>query len=104
MPLNGPPEAVNIILCISLLQYPLKLWKIALCSESTGSILTPFSLAFFITISPATTRVSLLAKAISFFASIAAMVGFSPIIPTTDVTTVSISSRDATLISPSIPL
>ena len=39
----------------------------------------------------------------SFFASIAAIVGFNPIIPTTEVTTISISSRDAIFISPSIP-
>ena len=44
-----------------------------------------------------------LLRAISFLASIAAIVGFNPIIPTTDVTTVSISSNEATFIRPSIP-
>ena len=102
-PLNGPPDAVNNIFLISLFLYPLKLWNIALCSESTGNIFTLFSFALFITSSPATTNVSLFAKAISFFASIAAIVGFNPIIPTTEVTTVSISSKLAILINPSIP-
>ena len=53
---------------------------------------------------PAVTRVSLLARAMSFPASMAAMVGRIPIIPTTAVTTRSASGDTAASISPSMPL
>ncbi len=33
---KGPPEAVRRILSMALPSSPTKLWKIALCSESTG--------------------------------------------------------------------
>ena len=89
LPLNGPPEAVRRILSISLEFSPFKHWKIALCSLSTGRIFTPYSLAIDITICPAVTKVSLLAKAISLPALIASKVGLIPIIPTKAVTTIS---------------
>ena len=83
---------------------PFKLWKIALCSLSTGRIRTCFSFASDIMICPAVTRVSLFASAISFPAFIAAIVGRIPIIPTTAVTTISAPSSVATARSPSMPL
>ncbi len=52
---------------------------------------------------PAVTRVSLLARAISLPASMAAMVGRIPIMPTTAVTTISASGSVAAWISPSMP-
>ena len=53
----------------------------AQCSESTGTMFTPYFLASVITISPAITRVSLLARAISIPFLIAVSVGFNPILP-----------------------
>ena len=53
---------------------------------------------------PAVTRVSLFARAISFPASMAAMVGRIPIMPTTAVTTIWASGSQAASIKPSIPL
>ena len=82
---------------------PCKHWKIAECSESTGKIGTPFSRAARMTICPAHTSVSLLASAIAFPASMAAIVGSRPTIPTTAVTTTSASGRVAASIKPSIP-
>ena len=73
------------------------------CSLSTGRIRTCFSSASGMIICPAVTRVSLLASAISLPASMAAMVGRIPIMPTTAVTTISASSAAAASISPSIP-
>ena len=70
------------------------------CSESTGTISAPVCAALGITISPAHTRVSLLASAMRFLASIAASVGFKPIEPETAVTTQSASSSVAASISP----
>ena len=65
------------------------------CSESTGTISAPFSAARAITMSPAQTRVSLLARAMRFLASMAARVGFRPTAPDTAVTTQSVSSMVA---------
>ena len=102
LPLNGPPEAVNISLFTSFLFSPFKHWNIAECSLSTGSIFTLFSSAAFITISPAVTSVSLFANAISFLCSIAFIVGISPIIPTKAVKTISTSSIVDIFTKPSI--
>jgi hypothetical protein len=52
-----------------------KTWKMAECSESAGKILLPYFLANGSTYGPPAIKVSLLAKAISFPASIAATVG-----------------------------
>ena len=57
---------------------PTKHWNMAECSESTGIIGTLFSMAICITISPATTRVSLLASAIGLPHEMAFKVGFNP--------------------------
>ncbi len=102
--INGPPDAVSISLFISSCLCPWRHWKIALCSLSTGRILIPLSSASFITISPAITRVSLLARAISLPALIADIVGIRPTAPTSAETTISTSGKVATLISPSTPL
>ena len=66
-------------------------------------MLTPCFFASLITISPAVTRVSLLARAIFLPFLIAKRVGTSPAIPTTDVTTVSISFNAETSHKPSSP-
>ena len=103
-PRNGPPEAVNRILSMALLSSPFKLWKMALCSLSTGRIFTPTSFASGMMMCPAVTRVSLFASAMSFPAFMAAMVGRMPIIPTMAVTRISASGCTATSNRPSMPL
>ena len=77
LPLNGPPEAVSMMRSIGLFS-PTKHWKMAECSESTGRIGHLFLMARSHTSSPATTMVSLFAKAMAFPALRAAMVGCSP--------------------------
>ncbi len=103
-PRNGPPEAVNRIRLTCFPFSPFNAWKTALCSLSTGRIRTFFSFASGMMICPAVTRVSLFARAISFPASIAAIVGLIPIIPTIAVTRMSVSGITETSISPSMPL
>ena len=85
------------------LPLPIRHWKIAECSESTGTISAPQRSASSMTISPAQTRVSLLARPIRFFARMAASVGFSPTMPTTAVITQSASGMVAASISPASP-
>ena len=75
---NGPPEQVRRIFSISFASSPTKLWKIALCSLSTGKIGTWYCWANWRINSPATTSVSLFAKHIFFFALIAWIVGARP--------------------------
>ena len=103
-PRNGPPEAVKRILSILFPCSPFKHWKIALCSLSTGRRRTPFAFTSGMIRCPAVTRVSLFARAMSFPAWIAAIVGRIPIIPTTAVTRISYPSITAISIRPSIPL
>ncbi len=67
----------------------------ALCSLSTGRTFTPFRRAAFITASPAMTRISLLATAMSFPASIAASAGRKPPVPTIAMSTMSASGSVA---------
>ena len=95
-PKNGPPEAVSKIRFTSLSKLSrftraARHWKTALCSESTGMISAPVCPARSITISPAVTNVSLLARPMRFFASTAARVGARPAMPTMPVITVSAS-------------
>ena len=87
LPLNGPPLPVSSIFLSSLFFLPIRHWKIAECSESTGTISAPISSARGMTSSPAHTRVSLFARAMRFLASMAASVGLSPTEPDTAVTT-----------------
>ena len=63
------------------------------CSESTGSIGALYSAAIGIMRPPAATRVSLLARAIALPALIAATVGFRPLNPTIDASTISMLSE-----------
>ena len=56
-------------------------WKIALCSESTGSTVAPVAAALRMNSAPAQTRHSLLASATVAPRSTAASVGFSPAAP-----------------------
>ena len=102
-PRKGPPEAVIKSLSMVFGSSPFKDWKMALCSLSTGRICTPYSFARGIIICPAVTSVSLLARAISFPARIASMVGRIPIIPTMAVTRMSASGMAAISKRPSIP-
>ena len=73
---------------------PIRHWKIAECSESTGSILALCFAARLITSSPAATRVSLFARAIVFPAFTAEIVDSSPLNPTIDVSTMSMLSPE----------
>ncbi len=73
------------------------------CSLSTGTIDDSDSEIIFVIISPATTNVSLLAKAIIFPARIAATVGISPLYPTMAVTTMSASGIAAASATASAP-
>ena len=103
LPRKGPPEPVSRIFLSSPAPLPVRHWKMAECSESTGTISAPFSFARAMTRSPAHTSVSLLARAMRFFASMAARVGLSPTAPDTAVTTQSLSERVAASIRPSMP-
>ena len=87
--LNAPPEAVRISFSTLFSFSPTRHWNIALCSESMGTMSTRFLRARSVTSSPATTSVSLFARAIFLPASIALTVGNSPEYPTIAVTTVS---------------
>ena len=93
-PRNGPPEPVSRILCSSPSR-PVRHWKMAECSESTGTISAPHSLARRMTMSPAHTSVSLLASAMRRPFSMAASVGRRPTAPDTAVTTASVSESTA---------
>ena len=73
------------------------------CSLSTGISSVPFSRTRRITMLPPQTSVSLLARAISFPASIAASVGARPTEPDTATITRCTPSRQAARISPSSP-
>ena len=101
-PRNGPPEPVSRILRSSPSR-PVRHWKMAECSESTGTISAPHSLARRMTMSPAHTSVSLLASAMRPF-SIAASVGRRPTAPDTAVTTASVSESTAASHSAFSPL
>ena len=88
---KGPPLAVRMSFSMGLTS-PMRLWKMALCSLSTGSSGTLCSMHRRVTSSPATTSVSLFAKAMGLPASIALMVGRSPLKPTSAVSTISTGS------------
>ena len=104
IPKKGPPEQVSKILRISSWRRePMRHWKTAECSESTGIISQPYFSASAITSSPAHTRVSLLARPIRFPARMAARVGFSPTMPTTAVITQSADGMEAASSRPSSP-
>ena len=78
-------------------------WKIALCSESTGSTVAPAAAAVRMNMAPAQTRHSLLASATVAPRLAAASVGFSPAEPLTAAITHS-AGRSAASISAASPL
>jgi hypothetical protein len=99
---NGPPEAVRMIRSTLSVRSKSNTWKIALCSESTGSSVAPlFSTSRSIR-SPAQTRHSLLASATAAPRRTAASVGPSPAAPTIAAITQS-AGRSAASISASSP-
>src|SRR5262245_51369707 len=100
---NGPPDAVSRMRWTSDRLCPSRHWKIALCSESTGSSGTLCSRAAAVMRLPAITSVSLLANAIVFPVLIAAMVGKSPAPPTIAESTRSAGTSAASVTSPSGP-
>src|SRR3990167_3570704 len=69
---NGPPEAVRISLLTSAFFPASSAWAMALCSLSMGSRVTLQRCTAAMTRWPAMTRVSLLARAMFFPASMAA--------------------------------
>ena len=73
---KGPPEAVRITFSRALPGS--RHWKMAECSESTGRIGVWYCCAKALINSPATTNVSLFAKAIAFPARMAFIVGRKP--------------------------
>ena len=93
---KGPPLAVSRIFSILLRPSPTRAWKMAECSLSTGRIGAWFSNARRVMISPATTRVSLLANAMVLWAWMAWTVGRSPAKPTIAVRTISMFSFSTT--------
>ena len=82
---------------------PCRHWKMAECSESAGSRRLPLFFSSGSTTGPAAIRVSLLARARSFPARIAARVGNRPAQPTIPVTTRSALSQEAATFNPSGP-
>ncbi len=79
---KGPPDAVSSSSSTASLRSKSNTWNIALCSESTGNKVAPCRPTSRITRSPALTRHSLLAKAITAPRRTAAISGFSPAAPT----------------------
>mmetsp|Transcript_32753 Transcript_32753/g.64896 ORF Transcript_32753/g.64896 Transcript_32753/m.64896 type:complete len:326 (-) Transcript_32753:120-1097(-) len=101
--LKAPPLAVRMTLLSPPSGTPCRHWKIALCSLSAGSMLTPcFSTSGSIT-GPPLISVSLLASAMSLPSLIASMVGSRPAAPTIPVTTVSAPAAVAAATVPSSP-
>ena len=78
---NGPPDAVKMIFSSALRSLPASAWKMALCSESTGSRVAPASRTARSITSPAETMASLLASAMAPPRSAAAKVGARPATP-----------------------
>ena len=100
---KGPPLAVRIIFSTGLVS-PMRLWKMALCSLSTGRMGALSLRHRSVTSSPATTSVSLLARAMALCALMALMVGRSPLNPTSAVSTMSMGSICTTWHRASLPV
>ena len=60
---NAPPEAVMVTCSTAAMSSPVRDWKMAECSLSTGRIVAPWRFASAISRGPAVTRLSLLASA-----------------------------------------
>ena len=78
---NGPPEAVSTIFSTASRLPSAMDWKMALCSESTGSSVAPCSRTARSITSPAQTSASLLASATARPRRMAASVAGSPAAP-----------------------
>ena len=76
-----PPDAVMTMRLTSSRGPAVSAWKIALCSELTGSTVAPAAAAVRMNIAPAQTRHSLLASATVAPRLAAASVGFNPTEP-----------------------
>ena len=100
---NGPPEAVSTSAATAAGSSPWRHWNRAECSESTGVICPPDSLATSQMRGPATTIASLVARATWRPAARAARVGASPAKPGMAATTLS-ASIVATSWLPSTPV
>ena len=100
---SGPPEAVRMRRRTSSRLWPASDWKMALCSLSTGRMVTPRSAARRITSSPASTSDSLLASPTGLPASTAAAVERSPAPPEMAASTKSASESVATATAPASP-
>ena len=99
---NGPPEAVSRILRMGLAS-PTIHCRMAECSLSTGRMATWLSKARRLMIAPATTSVSLLARAMVLPALMASTVGRKPEKPTMAVSTTSMSPEVTTWLMASAP-
>src|SRR5580698_2148256 len=60
---NGPPEAVRISRDTAIFQFSCSDWKMAECSESTGTTVPPAFFDISSRAGPAQTRLSLFARA-----------------------------------------
>ena len=92
---NGPPDAVRITRSTASRRAKSNTWKIALCSESTGSKVPPPNRISSISSGPAQTRHSLLARATMAPRRAAVSVGSSPAAPTIAAMTHSAGRRAA---------
>ena len=103
-PKNGPPEQVRISRLTSRWsRQPIRHWKMAECSESTGMISAPDARAAACMSCPAQTMVSLLARAMRLFSWMAVSVGRRAAKPHTAATTVSACGSAAASHSASLP-
>ena len=100
---KGPPEAVSHKQRTEASGLPSRHWKMAECSLSTAKTRTPCFCASRMTISPAITRISLEATAMSLPARMAARAGCNPDVPTMAIRTMCASGMVASRRSPSIP-
>jgi hypothetical protein len=75
---KGPPDAVRVIFSSDSLFSPTRHWNIAECSESTGIIFAPVLATISFINDPATTNVSLFARATFLPVSRAEITGFNP--------------------------
>src|SRR5579884_587830 len=100
---NGPPDAVSTMKRTRRASSPAKHWKIAECSESTGSSFDPLRFAAATSSSPAATMSSLFATATSMPRSTAAKTASKATNPSVAAKTTSGSLSTATRNSPRAP-
>ena len=100
---SGPPDAVRRSRRTWAWSCPTSAWKMALCSESTGRMVTPFAAARRMSTSPASTIDSLLASPMPLPASTAAAVERRPAPPEMAARTRSTSESVARATTPASP-